>query len=196
MSGHNGEVTIAFIRHGQTDWNRDGKLQGSTDIPLNDTGRQQARDAVRALRSGSWDAIVSSPLSRARETAQIIAAGMGITLGPSYAELVERDYGEGEGATAEIIAEQWPEGDYPGLEPIASVVARGTAALALITRDYPGRNVIVVCHGTLIRSTLSALAGQQFEHILNGSISTLENTDDRWRVLTVNGGPVTPAAVG
>ena len=82
-------MIAAFIRHGQTDWNREGLLQGSSDIPLNDTGRAQARDALMTLRSMPWDVVVSSPLRRARETAQIIADALGLelggTLGPFYA---------------------------------------------------------------------------------------------------------------
>ena len=64
-----GDVTFAFIRHGQTDWNRDDRLQGSSDIPLNDAGRAQAHEAAELLRDGGWQVVVSSPLVRARETA-------------------------------------------------------------------------------------------------------------------------------
>jgi len=180
-------MTLALIRHGETDWNRELRLQGTSDIPLNDTGRQQARDAVALLAGEQWDAIVSSPLSRARETAQIIADGLGIELGPAYDLLVERAYGEAEGFTAEQIAERWPDRDYPGREPAERVVERGVQALARIADDYRDRNTIVVCHGTLIRLTLQHLAGQTFDHILNGSISTIVREEDDWRVVSVNG---------
>ena len=188
-------MTLAFIRHGQTNWNRDLKLQGSTDIPLNDTGRGQAADAVAVLSATQlngkkWDAIVSSPLSRARETAEIIAAGLGIELGPTYDNLIERNYGEGEGATAEIIAERWPDHQYPGLESLDSVVARGIAALDEIAEQYGDANVIIVCHGTLIRYTLGALAGRSFDSIINGSVATFDRTATGWTVHTVNDEPV------
>lgn len=180
-------MTLALIRHGQTDWNRKLKLQGSSDIPLNDTGRSQARAAVDLLAGQQWDAVVSSPLSRARETAQIIAGGLGLDLGPSYDLLVERAYGEAEGATAEIIAARWPDHRYPGLESPESVIDRGTRALEQIAADFGGTRTIIVCHGTLIRSTLQHLAGRIVDQILNGAISTLERGDNAWRVLTVNG---------
>lgn len=70
-------TTFALVRHGQTDWNAQRRLQGSTDIPLNDVGRGQARAAVAVLSGYEWDAIVSSPLSRAAETADLIAVGWG-----------------------------------------------------------------------------------------------------------------------
>jgi uncharacterized phosphatase len=192
----NGSMTLAFIRHGQTDWNLADRLQGTSDIPLNDTGRQQARDAVATLVGVDWEVIVSSPLIRARETASIIAAGLGIELGPSYDELVERAYGEGEGATAEVIAERWPDKNYPGLESLDSVVARGKAALERINADYGDRNTLIVCHGTIIRYTLSSLADRTFEQIHNGSVATFEKLGDGWRVLTVNDEPVTAVPVG
>lgn len=188
-------MTLAFIRHGQTNWNFEYRLQGSTDIPLNDTGRQQARDAVATLDGVNWDAIVSSPLSRARETASIIADGLGIELGPTYDELVERHYGDAEGATAEIIAERWPDHNYPGLEPRESVIARGTAALERVHADYGDRNTLIVCHGTLIRYTLSALAGREFDQIRNGSVATFDRLGEGWRVLSVNDEPVTELPV-
>jgi uncharacterized phosphatase len=187
------EVTFAFIRHGQTNWNRDGRLQGASDIPLNDLGRQQAADAVTELAGTQWDAIVSSPLSRARETAEIIAAGLGIELGPSYDNLIERNYGDGEGATAEVIAEKWPDHNYPGLETLDSVIARAKVALTEIEATYGDKNVIIVCHGTLIRYTLGNLANRRFDAIRNGSVATFEYTDGDWRVLTVNDEPVAAA---
>lgn len=183
-------MTFAFIRHGQTDWNAARKMQGSSDIPLNETGRQQARDAVSTLAGAGWEVIVSSPLARVRETAQIIADGLGIALGRGYDLLIERAYGEGEGLTLAEIDARWPGGQYPGLEPLDSVVARGTKALQQIADEYQGKNVVIVCHGTIIRYTLASLAGQPFDHILNGSVSTLDVVDGQWQVLSVNGEPL------
>ncbi|MCU1545113.1 MAG: histidine phosphatase family protein [Homoserinimonas sp.] len=180
-------MTIAFIRHGQTDWNAAGRMQGTSDIPLNDTGRNQAREAVAVLQDDRWDVIVSSPLSRARETATIIADGLGIELGRSYETLVERHYGDGEGLTSDDIAERWPDRHFPGLETLDSVVARGTAALQQIADEYAGKNVVIVCHGTLIRYTLASLAARSIDQIVNGSISTLDRVDGAWQVLSVNG---------
>ncbi len=83
-------MTLALVRHGRTDWNRDDLLQGSSDIPLDDTGRAQAHEAARALAGlGRWNAVVCSPLSRARETAEIIAAELRIEVGPDGA-LIDR----------------------------------------------------------------------------------------------------------
>jgi uncharacterized phosphatase len=178
---------FAFIRHGQTDWNRDDRLQGSSDIPLNDAGRQQAHEAAQVLRDGGWQAIVSSPLERARETAEIIAAELGIELGPSYAAFVERDYGVNEGGSSSEIVAKHPDRNYPGAESLASVVTRGTAGLTMVAADFGERPTIIVCHGTIIRYTLAALAGRRLPGILNGSISTLEFENGHWDVLTVNG---------
>ena len=178
---------LSLIRHGQTDWNAADRMQGTSDIPLNDTGRQQARDAVALLADFDWDVIVSSPLERARETAEIIADGLGLELGRSYDLLIERHYGEGEGLTKPEIEERWNGDSCPGLEGLDSVVERGIASLEQIADDYPGKRVIVVCHGTIIRYTLSQLAGREFDHIVNGSISNVERLESGWAVHSVNG---------
>ena len=97
-------MTIALVRHGQTAWNFERRLQGTTDIPLNDTGREQAATVAPRL-TGTWDVVVSSPLGRARETAQIIADALGLELGGTYPDVVERHYGDAEGATAQMVLE-------------------------------------------------------------------------------------------
>jgi len=185
----NGGV-YAFIRHGQTDWNLNDKLQGASDIPLNDTGREQAVEAAAALAGGPWTAIVSSPLSRARETAAIIAERLGLELGPAYPELIERDYGPLEGAPSSANMAAYPKRDYPDAEPLADVVARGRAGLVKVAADYPDADVLIVCHGTLIRYTLADLAGRTVPGILNGSVSTFSLAGDVWTVETVNGSPL------
>jgi uncharacterized phosphatase len=181
---------FAFIRHGQTDWNRDDRLQGSSDIPLNDTGRTQAHEAARLLQDGRWEVVVSSPLQRARLTAQIMADDLRIELGPSYAELVERDYGSHEGDSSSEMVALHPDRDYPGAETLVSVVERGIAGLRRIAADYRDRNTVIVCHGTIIRYTLAALAGRRLPGITNGSCSTFVLDGDAWQVLSVNGTPL------
>lgn len=185
-----GGVTLAFVRHGQTDWNAQGLFQGSTDIPLNDTGRAQARDAEAMLEQWSWDAIVSSPLVRARETARIVAEHLGLPLGPAYDELVERDYGPLEGTPALEGMQRWPDRRYPGAEPLDEVVARCLRGLARIDADYPGQNVVVVCHGTIMKYTLIHLTGHPVDVVLNGAVSAIERHGGGWRVLSINGEPV------
>jgi probable phosphoglycerate mutase len=155
-----GGVTFAFIRPGQTDWNRDDKLQGSSDIPLNETGREQAREAAAILAGGGWKVIVSSPLLRARETAEIIAAELHLELGPSYDEFIERDYGPLEGNSSSETTTRWPDRDYPGAESLDSVVARGEAGLAKVSADFGDGEVVIVCHGTIIRYTLAGIVGR------------------------------------
>jgi uncharacterized phosphatase len=187
-------VTFALIRHGQTDWNKDDKLQGSSDIPLNDAGREQAREAARALAAaGTWHAVVSSPLSRARETAEIIAHDLGLQLGPAYPDLVERDYGSLEGTSSSAAVAAHPHRDYPGAETLDAVAARGRRAMNEIADAYGEQQVVIVAHGTLIRYTLASLAGHPIAGILNGAVSTADRVDGTWEVLTVNGEPCEPA---
>jgi probable phosphoglycerate mutase len=184
-------MPIALIRHGQTDWNLAQRIQGTTDIPLNDTGRAQARSIVDRIDASRWDLVVSSPLSRARETAKILADGLGLELGPTIPDLRERGYGEAEGATAEDVRDKWPDRAYPGREAEEDVEARGAAALALITERFPGKRVLAVSHGTLIRLTVGFVTGTPISPIPNTAIVELDRVGDDWTVvdaeLTVEG---------
>ncbi|MBD0323271.1 MAG: histidine phosphatase family protein [Aldersonia sp.] len=178
---------FALVRHGETDWNRHGRLQGSSDIPLNDTGRAQAREAAHRLASGSWDVLVSSPLSRAAETADLIGAELGLDRSASYPGLRERHYGAAEGMTDYEAYYEWPHGWYPGLEPRTEVAERGLRTLAQLHLDHPDESVIVVSHGGVIRAILDVvLQFRRSPRILNAAVSTLSVDDDGWRVHTIN----------
>jgi len=96
---------IILMRHGQTDWNIDHRFQGGTDIPLNDTGRDQVRTAIDALKQARdegtvVDLVLSSPLSRAAESAEIVAEGLNVPYRGAVAGFQERSFGELEGQIA------------------------------------------------------------------------------------------------
>jgi uncharacterized phosphatase len=147
-------TTFTFVRHGQTDWNFQKRIQGTTDVPLNDTGREQARETGRVLAERSWDGIVASPLSRARETAEIIAGIVGLPAPELEPALRERSYGEVEGLDAAGMAERFPQGmdDVPGRERRSQVVRRVLPALEALAEEHPGESLIVVSHGGVISS--------------------------------------------
>src|ERR1700760_4361850 len=103
---------LPLARHGETDWNREGRWQGWADPPLNDTGRAQARELAEQLRSVPFDAVFSSDLARARETAEIVAAphGVPVVVEPQLREI---DIGSWSGLTHDEIRSRFPDGTRP-----------------------------------------------------------------------------------
>ena len=182
-------TTFALVRHGQTDWNAQRRLQGSTDIPLNDVGRGQARDAVAVLSGYEWDAVVSSPLSRAAETADLIAAGLGLSVNRRVPELAERSFGPAEGLQAgdELDALRIP-GGFRGAEDEDAAAGRGLAALEALAEEFHGRRVLVVAHGTLIRVSLSRAIGRTLQSIDNAVLNLAHHhAVDGWQLEYFNG---------
>lgn len=183
-------MVLSLIRHGQTDWNLAGRMQGRTDIPLNATGREQARAAAALLGDHPWHAVVSSPLGRARETAQIIADHLEVPFGGSYDELIEQDFGVAEGTLVSELDARWPNRDFEGMELDEEVGPRGIRGLERIVLDHDGGNVLIVAHGTLIRHTLATITGHEPRHypkLENASSSLVERGDVGWNVRTVAG---------
>jgi len=172
-------TVFALVRHGETDWNRERRIQGSTDIPLNDTGREQARATGELLASRRWTALVASPLSRAAETAHLIGEAVGLGEPELEPRLAERDYGEAEGLTGPEIDARYPDGtEVPGREPREAVAERAVAALHDLAARHPGEAVIVVAHGGVIRSVLETVApGRHREPITNGSVHSFRHAD-------------------
>jgi uncharacterized phosphatase len=182
-------TTFALVRHGQTDWNAQRRLQGSTDIPLNDVGRRQARDAVAVLSGYTWDAVISSPLSRAAETADLIAAGLGLSVARHMPELTERDFGPAEGLQAgpELEALRIPNG-FHGAESEDEAAHRGLTALEALADEYRGRRVLVVAHGTLLRVSLSRAIGRTLQSIDNAVLNLAHHhVTDGWELEYFNG---------
>jgi uncharacterized phosphatase len=191
-------TTFALIRHGQTDWNAERRLQGSTDIPLNDVGRGQARVAVAVVSGAAGHAIVSSPLSRAAETADLSAAGLGLTVARRLPELIERSFGPAEGLQAgpELDALRI-EGGFRGAESEDEAAHRGLTALEELAEEFRGGRVLVVAHGTLLRVSLSRAIGRALQSVDNAVLNLAHHhAVDGWQLEYFNGEPVMETAQG
>lgn len=161
MDGAFREVTLEpvpfwFLRHGETDWNAQGISQGNVDIPLNATGIAQARAAAQKLRNRGIATIVSSPLSRARVTAEFVgeALDLPIEVDPDLREVA---FGVHEGHTMSDWFADWVAGAATpdGAESFAALRRRAVAATNRATSQAPA--VLVVAHGALFRSLRSAM---------------------------------------
>lgn len=175
-------TALYLVRHGETDWNLQRRIQGSTDIPLNDTGRAQAARTGRLLSRRRWDGIVTSPLSRAAETASIIAAELGMPAPQILDAIVERAYGEAEGLADAALTARFPDNTaVPGRETREQVERRAIPALVELAERHLGQNLIVTTHGGVIRTVLNAVAPGHLSHrsvpITNGSIHSFELVD-------------------
>ncbi|MGO2112221.1 MAG: histidine phosphatase family protein, partial [Pseudoclavibacter sp.] len=147
-------MRIGLIRHGETDWNVKGLLQGTSDIPLNERGRNQADDASRLLVDADWQRIYSSPLGRARETARIISTRAGIHPAGVLPGFIERSFGALEGETYLTSTGAHRPLDDPSVEPVDQVQARALAAFDAIEDEHHDDSTLIVAHGTVIRLLL------------------------------------------
>ncbi|MGP1253929.1 MAG: histidine phosphatase family protein [Kiloniellales bacterium] len=146
-------VPFVFLRHGETDWNRDGRLQGRRDLPLNTVGRTQASQARLLLRDVDLCAVFHSPLERAEETARLAAGGRGVRF-HSIGDLVECSFGELEGQVADQVRpgwrNSWMAGRFiPGAEAYTDFLNRAERALDAILQQSSRAAAppLVVAHG-------------------------------------------------
>lgn len=179
--------SLLLARHGQTAWNALGKLQGHTDIALDDTGREQVRALARSLGSAGIRTVWTSDLGRARETGEIVAAHLGLAAPRTEPELRERKFGVFEGLTRDECATQHPEhwatwlaqtGSPPGGEPREEAVARMARALERIAAREEGP-ALVVSHGGVMRLWLMNLLGTTVPLIGNAATFLVEHDKDR-----------------
>ncbi len=198
---------LILVRHGETDWNVQRLLQGASDIPLNENGRDQARAAAPELaRIAHVKRIVSSDLSRALETAQILADAMGAEV-VTDARWRERSYGVWEGLPEDVREadhadeyQRWVQGHEPnveGYEMNHAVRDRALAAIDEITADE-GTHV-VVSHGSTTRVAVGALLGVELGSHGIGNLGnaqwvelTRDGVERPWVLRSLNARPLDP----
>lgn len=155
---------FCLVRHGQTDWNLEGRYQGQSDVPLNQHGHAQAASLVERLAGQAFSAVYSSDLLRAHQTAEPIARTLGLSI-QFDPRLREINQGEWEGVLVDDIkaryAELWSQRTVdpasvrpPGGETVAEVAERVYAALDDIARLFPTERVLIVSHGLSIAATI------------------------------------------
>jgi 2,3-bisphosphoglycerate-dependent phosphoglycerate mutase len=187
-SGAAQATRILAIRHGETAWNVDTRIQGQLDIPLNDRGRWQAHRLALAVAEEGLDAIYSSDLLRALETAQAVARGSGRSI-VTDTGLRERGFGEFEGLTFKEIEQRWPDQserwrrrdpDFGpgGGEVLRDFYARSVATVTRLAAAHPGQTIAVVAHGGVMdclyrAATRLALDAPRSWQLGNASINRL-----------------------
>lgn len=185
------ETVLGLLRHGQTDWNVDMRLQGVSDIPLNERGRIQAKIAAPKVALGNWDLVLTSPLSRARETAEIVSTALpGVAL-LTHELLLERSFGVAEGLTYEQWREQFGAIHHAeGAESIENLTERVENFLQDLALTYPGKRVLAVSHGAFIRRVINIVSAGELpregDRFGNASLSVLAHSQAQWRVLDFN----------
>lgn len=191
-----------FLRHGETAWNAEGRVCGSTDVPLSDAGRRQALALAQRLQLIAVETLYSSPLSRALETAQVI--GQAIGREPVLDNrLVELNYGAWEGQTFEEIKRAAPavyqawDSDPGSLAPPEGetgehLIARVTPFLAELAQRHQAGDVVVVCHKTVCRLLACHIMGAPLAEyrrripMENAALNIFETVGENWRVVTLN----------
>lgn len=181
-----------MVRHGNTDWNALGKIQGQTDIPLNELGKKQANALAERLSKDEklWDAVISSDLQRARQTAAVIADKLGIPLLDGDPRLRERNFGEVEGLTLPERVERWGENwreVAQGLETDDEVRSRGLSFLQDWQKQRPEGRLLVVSHGGFLAQMFDTLCVDlEKQQLGNLSYSILQLKDEQWIPLLYN----------
>jgi Fructose-2,6-bisphosphatase len=151
-------MKIYLIRHGQTDWNLQGRFQGREDIPLNEKGIEQAKECGRALVGESFKAVITSPLSRASKTAEIIAEIVSAEQVIIEEEITERDFSKVSGMTPKEREAFYASGEKDDKEPWEKLCKRMILAIKKYAERFHGSNIIMVSHGASINSVLSVLS--------------------------------------
>jgi uncharacterized phosphatase len=188
---------LGLLRHGQTDWNINFLLQGVTDIPMNETGIEQINLAASAIKAEDWDVILTSPLTRAKQTAEIIAKLSGFSEIIEQELLIERSFGEAEGLSHEQWRKKYSNLDeIPGGESRTQLAERSKLLLETISKELAGKRVLAISHGALIRALLSIASNNELprdgERLGNASLNVVKHSDNSWQVVNYSLEPLVP----
>ncbi len=172
-------MMIYLIRHGETDWNRQRRRQGRRDVPLNDAGREQMRRCGQLLSGIPVDTVITSPLSRAVESAEILAECLGVPADRIHREegLIERDFGDVDGMTAAEYKAYRARGGNENQEPLYRVRERVMRTLLTYARRSDIRHLVIISHSAAIKSVFVRLYGKpelQRKATKNAGVSVIE----------------------
>jgi broad specificity phosphatase PhoE len=192
---------IILVRHGETPWNKDKVFRGSVDIPLNDTGREEARLAGEWLKGEKIDAAYSSPLSRAVETAEAIARHHGLAV-YKLEGLADLNYGDWQGLSLAKVKKKYPNlyrqwetmpqtVRFPQGETLEEVRVRALAAVDQVLRRHPRQSILLVSHRVVNKVLIAAFIGLDDSHFWRiGQDTTAVNRFDKagpvWNIVTIN----------
>jgi broad specificity phosphatase PhoE len=164
---------------------------------MNETGFAQVKLAAQAIESNHWDVVLTSPLTRAKETAAIIAAQAGFDQIVENELLIERSFGEAEGLSHEQWRAKYANLDeIPGGESRTQLAARAQQILDLVASEFMGKRVLAVSHGALIRGLLSIASNNELprdgERLGNASLNIISHFESSWKVESYSLEPLTP----
>jgi probable phosphoglycerate mutase len=178
-------TTILLARHGETDWNSERRWQGHADRPLNEVGREQARELAETLTDRAIDVVYSSDLLRAHETALIVGERLGLPVSVD-AGLREVDVGDWSGRVHSEIEgldpagyRRWREGGkgWAGGESYEEMGERVVAAVLRLAARHPGETVLIVTHGGSIRACRATAAGLDYAASRVSAIDSMANCE-------------------
>lgn len=180
---------LYLVRHGETEWNAIGRLQGGTDIPLNDRGREHGRAIAYRLLGQNATEVITSDLARARETGEIVARELKLPPPRIVPALRERAFGVFEGLTRDECMVRYPEawkrwheqtGVPEGAEALADATERMHAVLREISETAGDGPAIVISHGGVMRLWLVDLHGNPVAPLVNGATYRCDRSDTGW----------------
>lgn len=183
-------MQIYLIRHGETDWNKQKRLQGHKDIELNNNGIMQANKCGQAFQQMPIDCIISSPLKRAKETADIIASYVGIDTVMIEDNLIEKDYGRLSGLTPDEREKFYETGQNDEMESLDDLIQRVIKVLNHYSNETAYKNIIMVSHGAAINAILVVLSkhtiGTGKTRLKNACINVLRCTNKSMKIELYN----------
>ena len=179
------KTEICFVRHGQTDWNLQGFIQGRENNPLNETGIAQAKDTANFLKQQHWDVIISSPLIRAYDTAKEIAKAVGISSIVLDEHFLERNFGEVSGHKVSVYLDAPEDRTWEGFETDEEIKVRVWEGIQLVLEKYKGKKIIIVAHSHTIKAFLTQIAPDQIQmrsKFHNACSSFVFYVDEKWHL--------------
>lgn len=183
---------VCLIRHGETEWNIHRRIQGTTETELTEKGVIQARQTAEYLRKQGWDHIITSPLKRAVQTAEIIAKELEIPSIRSWREFQERDYGNATGMHVDDYEKfKQSKQEIRMWENDEQLLKRSISGLEKIVKQFPNKRIIVISHGVPIMAILEFIMKKPLHddnifYLKNGCLNSINYKNNTWNIEQYN----------